>query len=125
MRLSLAGTAMLVLLSGASGVMLAQSAAGDGGTSEVVFEIVVPPEVMPTELGKINLEQQTIEPGLDASIGVSNESMRGRAAYVSEGELLIAPMVDAWLWRGQGVTGGPPEVVAAGETAALSSGDLI
>lgn len=127
LRLSLAGAVILALLGGLGGVVLAQeeSAADDSGTNEVLFEIVVPPEVMPSELGKINLEQQTLEPGFDAAIGVSNESMRSRAAYVAEGELDITPMVDAWLWRGQAAIGGPPEVVAAGETATLSTGDLV
>ena len=127
LRLSLVGTIILVLLGGLGGTVLTQgeSAADVADTSEVLFEVVLPPEVMPTELGKINLEQQTLQPGFDASIGVSNEAMRGRAAYVAEGELRVVPMVDAWLWRAQAATGGPPEVVVAGETAVLSSGDLI
>jgi hypothetical protein len=127
LRLSLAGAAILVLLGGPGGTVIAQEAidADAAGTSEVLFDIVVPPESMPTELGKVNLERQTLEPGFDASIGVGNESMRGRAAYVAEGELQITPMVDASLWRGLAATGGTPEVVVAGDTAALATGDLI
>ena len=127
MRLSLVGVVLLALAGGPGGAVMAQEAADTdaGGSGEVLFDIVVPPASMPAKLGKVNLERQTLEPGFDASIGVDNESMRGRAAYVAEGELQITPMGDAWLWRGEAATGGTPEVVVAGDTAALATGDLI
>jgi hypothetical protein len=125
-RLWATGAAVLACL-GLSGVpALAQDASPAPGVDrDVLFDVTVPVDAMPDELGKINLERQTIAPGMDARIEAGNEAIRGRVLMVDTGELIITPMADAWVWRADVSTGGPGTVAAAGEPVALVTGDVL
>ena len=128
LRLSLVGTVILLLLSGLSVAAVAQtegSATTDALTSEVLFEVTIPAEAVPERLTKMNTLILTVDPGVEASIGSANEAMRGRALYLDEGELIIEPMADALVWRGDEVLGGSPETVTAATPTELAAGDLI
>ena len=102
-----------------------ESATTDALTSEVLFEVTLPAEAVPERLTKMNTLILTVDPGVEASIGSANEAMRGRALYLDEGELIIEPMADALVWRGDDVLGGSPETVTAATPTELAAGDLI
>ena len=128
LRISLAGMAALALLAGVGGSAVAQaeeSATTDALTSEALFEITLPVEAVPERLTKMNTLILTVEPGVEASIGFANEAMRGRALYLDVGELIIEPMADTLVWRGDEVLGGSPETVTAATPTKLAAGDLI
>ena len=129
LRLYLVGTVILALLGGLGGMVVAQEgqepASSGSATDEPLFEMTIPLQLMPTVLGKINLERHEVSPGFEASIGIENEAIRGKSLYLAEGELLVTPMVDAWAWRGGAADGGTPEVAVAGQPISLSTGDVI
>ena len=120
---------ILALLAGpgvAATAQEGQAAAGDeSATDEPLFEITIPPALMPTVLGKINLERHELSPGFEASIGIENEAIRGKSLYLDEGELVVTPMVGAPAWRGGEAAGGNPEVAHAGSPVGLSAGDAV
>jgi len=130
LRMSLAGTVILALLGGLGGAVVAaaqsdETGSTDGLTSEVLFEVVLPVEALPDQLGKMNTLILTVEPGVEATIGIDNEAMRGRAFYLDSGELIIEPMVDALVWRSDETHRGSPTTVEAAEPTQLAPGDLI
>jgi ribose transport system substrate-binding protein len=94
-------------------------------TTEVLFDITLPAEVLPDQLTKTNTLMLTVAPGTDVSIGIDNEAIRGRALYLDTGELVIEPMADALLWRGADAMAGRPETAPAGEPVELAPGDVI
>jgi hypothetical protein len=128
LRLSIVGTVILMLFGGLSGAVMAQSdetGSTEGITSEVLFEVVVPVEALPDQLSKMNTLILTVQPGVEATIGIDNEAMRGRALYLDSGALVIEPMADALVWRSDETHGGSPTTVEAAEPTQLAPGDLI
>jgi hypothetical protein len=128
LRISLVGTVIFALLGGLSVAAVAQteeSATADAPTAEVLFEVTLPAEAVPERITKMNTLILTVDPGVEASISSANEAMRGRALYLDEGELIIEPMADALVWRGDEVLGGSPETVTAATPTELAAGDLI
>jgi hypothetical protein len=126
-RLWAAGAAMFVCLALGGLPALAQDASPAPGViqRDVLFDVTVPVDVMPDELTKINLERQTIAPGMAGIIDAGNEAIRGRVLMVDAGELVITPMADAWVWQADDSTGGTGTVAAAGEPVALATGDIL
>jgi|GEM_PF-5349458 len=128
LRLSLAGSVILVLLGGLGGAVMAQSEEASGAevASETVFELLIPSEALPEDFVKLVVEQWTLAAGSDSSddfaATASNEWLRGRAIVVDSGEFVITPVTDALLWRGAGTD---REVAPAGETVSVAVGDAI
>ena len=95
-----------------------------GVTSELLFEITVPPEDMPSELLFLNYEEHRIAPGTDVTV-LADESHRGNAQYVHAGMVIIEPFTESMVWRGEKALGGEPEVIEAGQPVELQIGDLL
>lgn len=127
-RLSLAGTAMLVLLGGSVGSALAQDEAADPApaSAEVLWELDIPSTALPDDFVKLVVEDWTVAPGVDTSdlspSVLGNEALRGRGLVIESGELSITPATEVMLWRG---AQGDPETRPAGETVSLGVGDAI
>lgn len=121
--LSLVGTVMLVLLGGLGSAVVGQD--DEGVSSETLFEITIPADALPEALEKVNIETLTVAAGVDVSIGVENESLRGKALYVDSGELVLEPMVDALLWPQDAALGSAPVIAPAAEEVRLLPGDLV
>lgn len=128
LRLSLVGTAILVLLGGAGGTALAQDdASGETeAMSEVVWELAIPNEALPDDFVKLVMEDWTLDPGIDTSGELTsvlgNEALRGRGLVIESGEVDVIPATEAMLWPG---AKGDPETVPAGEMVRLGVGDAI
>ena len=119
------GTALLGVMNSAAAAQSEDVAPADGFASDVMFEITLPAAAMPARLGRVNMEIHTIEPGVDAEVGIGNEAARGKALYIESGELLIEPMVDALHWAPGTTLDGSASTVAAGEAVRLIPGSLI
>ena len=97
----------------------------EGVSSETLFEITIPADALPEALEKVNIETLTVAAGVDVSIGVENESLRGKALYVDSGELVLEPMVDALLRPQDAALGSAPVIAPAAEEVLLLPGDLV
>lgn len=89
-----------------------------------LYDIVVPPTMMPDNLSKMVASFWIIDPGVDATIEQENEAIRGRAMYLASGSLDVSPAVDAPFWKADVANGGDPVVIPAGEAAHLEAGDV-
>jgi hypothetical protein len=128
LRLSLAGTVILMLLGGAGSMVAAQDdASGETeAMSDVVWELAIPSEAIPDDFVKLVMEDWTLDPGIDTGgeyVSVlGNEALRGRGLVIESGEVEITPATEAMLWRG---AQGDPELSVAGEPVRLGIGDAI
>lgn len=121
-RMSVAGVVSLAFVAAAA---IPGAAQDDAVNEEVLFEIVVPASAVPDPFNALYFEAETIDPGVDGDISARVENMRGRTLYVDAGELVLAPMTDAYLWRQEAALGGDPQQVPAGDSVRLTAGDLI
>jgi hypothetical protein len=126
-RLWAAGAAivMCLTLGGVPAVAQEPSSEPSEVTTELMFEVTLPPGVMSDELQRINTGGLTVAPGVEAAIGTDNEAIRGRLLYVESGEIVVTPMVDSPVWLGGAALGGSPGVAPTGEAVRLEPGDLI
>jgi hypothetical protein len=106
---------------------LAQEASSgpDEATTELLFEVTLPPGVMSDELERINTEGLTVAPGVEAVLGTDIEPIRGRLLYVESGEIVVTPMVDSPVWLGGAALSGSRGIAPGGEAVTLVPGDLV
>ena len=129
-RLLAAGAAIVVCLA-LGGLLVAgqeaspEASGPDEATTELLFEVTLPPGVMSDQLERINTGGLTIAPGVETVLGTDIEPIRGRVLYLESGRLVVTPMVDSPVWQGGAALGGSPVTVPAGEAVALEPGDLI
>ena len=124
-RMWAAGAAMVVCLALGGLPVAAQDASPAGAQDEVLYEITVPPEAIPDRLGKIVVDEWTVDSGTDVSIPYDNEGILGRGMYLESGELTVTPAYDALLWTGEAARGGSQVIAPAGEEVALAAGDVL
>jgi hypothetical protein len=128
MRRMWAAAAIMVVCLALGGVPVAAQEASGGPTevtSNVLFEVTLPPGVMSDELERINTEGLTIAPGVEAVLGTDIEPIRGRLLYVESGEIVVTPMVDSPVWLGGAALSGSPGIAPGAEPVTLVPGDLI
>jgi hypothetical protein len=106
--MALAAAGMLAL---PGSTVLGQDASPAGAQGEVLYEITVPEAAIPDALGKVVVEEWTVDPGTDVSIHHDNEGILGRAMTVESGQLAVTPAYDALLWTGGAALGGSPVTV--------------
>lgn len=90
-----------------------------------LYDIVVPPTMMPDNLQRIAAGYWTIDPGINGTIEQENEAIRGCALYLESGSLDVSPAEDAPFWTKDEANGGAPIIIPAGEPVHLKVGDVL
>ena len=128
LRASSIGAVVMTAVLAASATAVAQDEGPDGAGVErdVLWELMIPTEALPTDFVKLVAEDWTVAPGADSAGSTAsvlgNEAFRGRGVVIESGELIVMPAADAMLWRD---TAADPVVVPAGETVTLAVGEAI
>ena len=104
---------------------VAHEATPDTDPPGTLFRVVLPPEVIPNPMGHIVVERFHYEPGADIAIESTEEWVRGRMQFVELGSLSVTPIVDAFVWRGDAVIDGEPEIAVAGIETMVNAGDVV
>ncbi len=118
LRLSLAGTVILVLLGSAA---LAQEEVPRASVKVLADHGVIPGEAIPEDAVRLGIARTSIEPGVTGEVGSAQPHEWASLEYVERGSITWTDNDRAVIWRADGAT----EDLPAGTTASADAGDLV
>ena len=115
LRLSLAGTVILVLLGSAA---LAQEEVPRASVEVLADHGVIPGEAIPEDAVRLGIARTSIEPGVTGEVGSAQPHEWASLEYVERGSISWTDNDRAVIWRADGAT----EDLPAGTTASADAG---
>ena len=132
LRLSIAGTVVLMLLGGLSGVVLAQDEAGEShpateATVEVLSDVgVIPLEAIPEDADHVTYARISAEPGVSGQVGSAQPQEWANLEYTQSGTISSTWDIPVRVWQLDGSVvdypAGTPQKAHAGEVALFHNG---